>query len=92
MTGTKTTDVRTAELRCDGQTIELPIVEGSEGEQAIDISRLRAMTGLITLDPGFANTGSCQSSITFINGEEGILRYRGYAIEDLAEQSTFLEV
>ena len=92
MTGTKTTDVRTAELRCDGQTIELPIVRGSEGEQAIDISRLRATTGLITLDPGFANTGSCQSSITFINGEEGILRYRGYAIEDLAEQSTFLEV
>jgi len=92
MTGTKTTDVRTAELRCDGQTIELPIVSGSEGEQAIDISRLRATTGLITLDPGFANTGSCQSSITFINGEEGILRYRGYAIEDLAEQSTFLEV
>ena len=92
MTGTKTTDVRTAELRCDGQTIELPIVRGSEGEQAIDISRLRATTGLITLDPGFANTGSCQSSITFIDGEEGILRYRGYAIEDLAEQSTFLEV
>jgi citrate synthase len=92
MTGTKATDARTAELRCDGKTIELPIVRGSEGEQAIDISRLRATTGLITLDPGFANTGSCQSAITFINGEEGILRYRGYSIEDLAEQSTFLEV
>lgn len=91
MTG-KTTDARKAELRCDGKTIELPVIVGSEGEQAIDISRLRATTGLITLDPGFANTGSCQSSITFINGEEGILRYRGYAIEDLAERSTFLEV
>jgi citrate synthase len=89
---TRTKDGGTAELRCDGQTIELPIVVGSEGEHAIDISRLRAATGLITLDPGFANTGSCQSAITFINGEEGILRYRGYAIEDLAEQSTFLEV
>jgi len=92
MARTNTTDARMAELRCDGKTIELPIVRGSEGEQAIDISRLRATTGLITLDPGFANTGSCQSAITFINGEEGILRYRGYSIEDLAEQSTFLEV
>ena len=63
--------------------IELPIIEGSENEKAIDISSLRSKTGYITLDPGYGNTGSCKSSITFINGEEGILRYRGYPIEDL---------
>jgi citrate synthase len=81
-----------AELRLGGQTIELPIVVGSEGEHAIDISKLRAETGYITLDPGYANTGACQSDITFIDGEEGILRYRGINIEELAEHSTFLEV
>ena len=84
-----TSDVAT--LTIDGQTYELPIVEGSEGERAIDVSRLRADTGLITLDPGFANTGSTLSEITFIDGEEGILRYRGYPIEELAERSSFLE-
>jgi citrate synthase len=82
----------TAQLRLGDKTIELPIVVGSEGEQAIDIRRLRAETGYITLDPGYANTGSCQSSVGFIDGENGILRYRGYTIEELAEMSSFLEV
>ena len=82
----------TAELRIGDQVIELPIVEGTEGERAIDIRQLRAQTGYITLDPGYANTGSCRSAICFIDGERGILRYRGYDIEDLAERSSFLEV
>ena len=81
-----------AELHYNGKIYELPIITGTEHENAIDISRLRADTGLITLDKGFKNTGSTQSSITFLNGEEGILRYRGYSIEDLAEKSSFLEV
>ena len=70
---------------------ELPVVEGSEGEKAIDISQLRSTTGLITLDPGYANTGSCASSITFMDGEKGILRYRGIPVEELAEKATFKE-
>jgi citrate synthase len=70
---------------------ELPVFEGSEGEKAIDISQLRATTGLITLDPGYANTGSCTSSITFMDGEKGILRYRGIPVEELAEKATFKE-
>ena len=70
---------------------ELPVVEGAEGEKAIDISQLRSTTGLITLDPGYANTGSCTSAITFMNGEKGILRYRGIPVEDLAEKATFKE-
>ena len=70
---------------------ELPLVEGSEGERAIDISQLRATTGLITLDSGYANTGSCSSSITFMDGEKGILRYRGIPVEELAEKATFKE-
>jgi citrate synthase len=70
---------------------ELPVVEGSEGEKAIDISQLRANTGLVTLDPGYANTGSCTSAITFMNGEQGILRYRGIPVEELAEKATFKE-
>jgi len=82
----------TAQLRVDGKTLELPIVTGSEGERGIDISQLRAKTGYITLDPGYANTGSCKSAITFIDGEQGILRYRGIPIEQLAAKSTFLEV
>ncbi len=82
---------KTATLNVDGKTFELPIVEGSEGERALDISKLRSDTGLITLDHGFVNTGSCQSSVCFIDGEQGILRYRGYNIEDLAEKSTFVE-
>jgi citrate synthase len=82
----------TAELRLGDKTIELPIVVGSEGERAIDITKLRAQTGYITLDPGYANTGSCNSAITFIDGEKGILRYRGIPIEELAERSSFIEV
>jgi citrate synthase len=82
----------TAQLRIGDKTIELPIVVGTEGEQAIDISKLRKETGAITLDPGYVNTGSCQSAITFIDGDLGILRYRGISIEDLAANSTFLEV
>ena len=81
-----------AHLRVGDRDLELPIVEGSEGERAIDVRHLRAETGFITLDPGYGNTGSCQSAITFIDGEKGILRYRGIPIEELAEQSTFIEV
>ncbi len=82
---------QTAKLIIDGKTFELPIVTGSEGERAIDISKLREGTAFISLDPGYANTGSCQSSITFMNGQKGILRYRGIPIEQLAEHSTFVE-
>ncbi|MBN1833130.1 MAG: citrate synthase [Deltaproteobacteria bacterium] len=82
---------QTAKLIVDGKTYELPIVVGTEGERGIDISRLRQETGLITLDPGYANTGSCKSGITFMDGEKGILRYRGIPIEQLAEHSTFTE-
>ncbi|WP_127716991.1 citrate synthase [Halobacteriovorax sp. HLS] len=81
-----------AKLDLGDKTIDLPIIEGSEGEKALDISKLRGETGFITLDNGFVNTGSCQSAITFLNGEKGILRYRGYPIEQLAESSNFLEV
>ncbi|EKB48084.1 citrate synthase [Cecembia lonarensis] len=81
-----------AKLSYGGKDFELPIIEGSENEKAIDIAKLRAQTGLITIDPGFKNTGSTTSSITFLDGEQGILRYRGYRIEDLAEKSSFLEV
>jgi citrate synthase len=81
-----------AELRLGDQVVELPVIEGTEGERAVDIQNLRSETGLITMDPGYGNTGSCTSGITFIDGEHGILRYRGYAIEALAERSTFLEV
>ena len=83
---------KTAELHIDGNVYELPILEGSEGEKAIDISKLRAQTGHITLDVGFKNTGSTKSSITFLDGEKGILRHRGYTIEDLCEKADFLEV
>ena len=82
----------TATLQYDGQSYELPVVEGSENERAIDISSLRGNSGLITLDPGYKNTGATKSAITFLDGEKGILRYRGYSIEDLAEKSSFLEV
>ncbi|HJM16607.1 MAG TPA: citrate synthase [Flavobacteriales bacterium] len=81
-----------AELHYDGEVYELPVITGTENENALDISKLRGQSGLITLDRGFKNTGSCKSSLTFLNGEEGILRYRGYSIEELAEKSTFLEV
>ncbi len=81
-----------AQLSIRGEDLELPVIEGSEGEVGIDISRLRGGTGAVTLDAGYGNTGSCQSGITFIDGEKGILRYRGYAIEDLAEKASFEEV
>ncbi len=81
-----------AELILDGKTCKLPLVEGSEQERAIDVSSLRDDTGYITLDDGYSNTGSCQSRITFIDGDQGILRYRGIPIEELAEKSTFIEV
>ncbi|MBC8406900.1 MAG: citrate (Si)-synthase, partial [Planctomycetes bacterium] len=84
-------DTPIARLEFDGATTELPTLTGSEMEVGVDISKLRAKTGLITYDPGLGNTGSCSSSITFINGEKGILRYRGYPIEELAEHSDFLE-
>src|SRR5437867_7411434 len=83
---------KTAELNLDGKTCKLPIVEGTEQERAIDISALRDKTGFITLDDGYGNTGSCLSKITFIDGERGILRYRGIPIEELAEKSSFIEV
>ena len=81
-----------AELHYDGKRYDLPVIIGTENEIAIDISRLRKEAGIITLDKGFKNTGSTESAITFLDGEKGILRYRGYSIEDLAEKSTFLEV
>lgn len=81
-----------AELIIDGKSYKFPIIVGSENEKAIDISRLRSETGYITLDIGYKNTGSTKSSITFLDGELGILRYRGYPIEQLAEQSSFIEV
>ncbi len=78
------------QIKLDGKAYDFPLIVGTEGEKAIDISDLRKKTGYITLDPGFANTGSCQSRITFLNGEKGILRYRGIPIEQLAEKSTFI--
>jgi citrate synthase len=82
----------TATLDLNGKSLSLPVTTGSEGEIGIDISQLRAKTGAITMDPGFGNTGACRSAITFIDGEKGILQYRGYPIDQLAEKSTFLEV
>ncbi|MGQ2982329.1 citrate synthase [Flavobacterium sp.] len=79
-------------LEIDGKKYEFPIIVGTENEVAIDIDKLRSETGAITMDPGYKNSGSCKSEITFLDGEEGILRYRGYSIEDLAEKSNFLEV
>ena len=76
----------------EGRSVELPILEGTENEKAIDISDLRAKTGYITIDPGLVNTGVCESSITFLNGEDGALRYRGFSIEQLAKESSFIEV
>jgi citrate synthase len=81
----------TCKITIEGKSIELPIVTGTEGEKGIDIATLRQETGCITLDDGYRNTGSCQSAISFINGEKGILRYRGYPIEELAEHSIFAE-
>ncbi len=81
-----------AQLTLDGKTYSLPVTKGSEGEVGISIRKLRSESKAVTLDPGYGNTGSCESSITFIDGEKGILRYRGYTIEDLAEYSSFVEV
>ena len=81
-----------AEIVYDGKSYQLPVVEGSEGEKAIDISKLRGASGLITIDRGFKNTGSTNSAITFLDGEKGILRHRGYSIEELADKSSFIEV
>jgi len=83
---------KTAELHIEGKVYELPILEGTEGEKAIDISKLRAQSGHITLDVGFKNTGSTKSGITFLDGEKGILRHRGYSIEELCDKADFLQV
>lgn len=80
-----------AQLILDGKSYDLPIIRGTEGERGIDISKLRQNTGFITLDPGFANTGSCRSAITFMDGKKGILRYRGIPVDQLAEHSSFVE-
>ncbi len=85
-------EILKAKLLYNGQEYEFPVLCGSEGEKSLDIRKLRAQSGLITYDPGFVNTGSCESSITFIDGEKGILRHRGYDIEDLAEHCSFLDV
>ena len=82
----------TGKLLVKGHEVELPIVVGTEDEHAINISKLRSDSGFITLDDGYGNTGACQSSVCFINGEKGILRYRGIPIDQLAEKSTFIEV
>lgn len=81
----------TGTIRLGNENFEFPIIEGTEGEKALDTRTLRAKSGCITFDEGYGNTGSCMSDITFINGEKGILRHRGYAIEELAENSSFLE-
>ncbi|RMA57065.1 citrate synthase [Ulvibacter antarcticus] len=84
---------KTASLEVNGKKYELPLIEGTENELAIDIKSLRSVTnGVITIDPGYKNTGSCESAITFLDGEKGVLRYRGYSIEELAEKADFLEV
>lgn len=83
---------KTVKITGENLDIELPMIVGTEGERAIDIRKLRGKTGVITFDPGYANTGSTKSDITFIDGEKGILRYRGYPIEELAENATFLEI
>jgi citrate synthase len=81
-----------AKIELDGKVYELPVIEGSENEKAIDISKLRELTGYITLDTGYKNTGATKSAITFLDGELGILHYRGYSIEELAEKASFMEV
>jgi len=84
--------VKRAKIQIDGKTLIYPVYEGTEGERALDITKLRKETGCITYDPGFVNTGACSSDITFIDGEKGILRYRGYDVDDLAENCEFVEV
>ena len=82
---------KTAKIIFEDKTYEFPVIEGAFGEKAIDISKLRSSTGLITFDPGFLSTGSCKSNITYLDGEKGILLYRGIPIEELAEKSNFIE-
>ena len=81
-----------ANIKVGNENYEFELIKGSEDEVAIDISSLRTKTNIITIDPGFKNTGACKSAITFLDGEKGILRYRGYSIEELAEKANFLEV
>ena len=83
---------KVATIELEGKKYDLPLVVGTENEIAIDISQLRAQSGAITIDPGYKNTGSCESAITFLDGEKGVLKYRGYSIEELAEKADFLEV
>jgi len=83
---------QTAVINLDGKSFELPTFEGTENEKAIDIAKLRDLSGFVTYDPGFKNTGATKSAITYLDGEEGILRYRGYSIEELADRATFIEV
>jgi citrate synthase len=92
MSGYEKKKVGTAQLVYDGKTTDMDVWEGTLGERAVDIGELRKKTGLITYDPGYVNTGSCESNITFVDGDNGILRYRGYEIEDLANNCTFVEV
>src|SRR5262249_34584337 len=91
-TESATAGERPARLRLGDRELELPVVVGSEGETGIGISRLRAETGAVTLDNGYGNTGACESDITFIDGEKGILRYRGYPIEEIAGRAEFVEI
>src|ERR1700690_2476207 len=84
--------VDVAELSIGNKKVPLAVYEGTEGERALDVRKLRQDTGLITYDPGYVNTGSCESGITFVDGEKGILRYRGYNIADLALGCSFIEV
>jgi citrate synthase len=84
--------MKNAKIVLDGKEFDLPVIVGSENEAGIDVQKLRDLTGCVTIDPGYGNTGSCFSAVTFIDGEKGILRYRGYPIEDLAEKASFLEV
>ncbi|MCC6652035.1 MAG: citrate synthase [Candidatus Eisenbacteria bacterium] len=88
----QTVPQKEATISYDGKSLVLPVIRGSEGETAVNIEKLRAQTGMVTIDPGYGNTGSCKSSVTFIDGDKGILRYRGYPIDQLAENASFLEV
>ena len=83
---------QTVTIKIGPKTFECPLISGSENEQALDISSLRTETGAITLDPAYMNTAACESKVTFLDGEKGILRYRGYPIESLAERASYLEV
>ena len=87
----QTVPQKEATISYDGKSLVLPVIRGSEGETAVNIEKLRAQTGMVTIDPGYGNTGSCKSSVTFIDGDKGILRYRGYPIDQLAENASFLD-